>query len=103
MKPKDVFSVAVRIIGLAFMYQGLVAVPVVLDRFCPIFPPPPLRYLNFRSVIPGLFSIAWPLAIAWWMVRGAPWLMRLAYGDEEPNGNPRGQTARQETSPLTPS
>ena len=26
--------------------------------------------------------VGWPLLVAWWLVRGAPLLMRLAYRDE---------------------
>lgn len=82
MKSKDVFSVAVRIIGLAFLYQGLSQVPSAFNALFLVFPPPSLKYVNFRSLVPSLIYIAWPLIVAWWMVRGAPWLMRLAYPDE---------------------
>jgi hypothetical protein len=78
MTSKDIFGVVIRIIGLGFLYQALAFVPVAIERFCPIFPIP-WSYLNFRSLIPSLFQIGWRLALAWWMVRGAPWLMRLAY------------------------
>jgi hypothetical protein len=78
MTSKDIFSVVIRIVGLCFLYQGLAFVPVAITRFCPIFPIP-LRYLDFRSLLPSLFQIGWPLTVAWWMLRGAPWLMRLAY------------------------
>lgn len=83
MKAKEIFAVAVRIIGLAFLYQALAAVPTALTTFCPIFPPPPLRYLNYRSLLPSFFFIAWNLAVAWWMIRGAPRLMRLAFPDND--------------------
>jgi len=82
MTTKDIFSVVIRIVGLGFLYQGLAFVPVAITRFCPIFPIP-FRYLDFRSLLPSLFQIGWPLTVAWWMLRGAPWLMRLAYPQSE--------------------
>jgi hypothetical protein len=91
MTSKDVFSVAVRIIGLGFLYQGLAFVPRAITTFCPVFPIP-WRYLDFRSIIPSLLQIAWPLAVAWWMLRGAPWLMRLAYPQNQ-NRTPAEITA----------
>ena len=82
MKSKEIFSVAVRIIGLAFLYNGLAAVPSAWSFFCPIFP-----HFNFHALLPSLFAVAWPLAVAWWLVRGAPLLIRLAYPkSEEPGG-----------------
>lgn len=81
MKSKDVFNVAVRIIGLAFLYQGLAAVPMAIMNFCPVYPPT-WRMLNFHSIIPSIIMVGWPLVVAFWMIRGAPWLMRLAYRDE---------------------
>ena len=77
MKAKDVFGVAVRFIGLLFLYQSLTAVPAVLTSICPSFP-----HFNWRNVVPGAMMVGWPLLVAWWLVRGAPLLMRLAYRDE---------------------
>jgi len=74
MKPKDIFNLALRLIGLAFLYQGLVAVPSAIMNFCPVFP-----HFQFRTLLPSAVLIGWPLAVAWWLIRGAPWLMRLAY------------------------
>jgi hypothetical protein len=82
MKSKEIFNAVVRIIGLAFAYHGLAEIPAAILRFCPAFPMP-FKYMNFRSIIPSLFAVGIPLVIAYWMIRGAPWLMRLAYGEEE--------------------
>lgn len=97
MTAKDVFSVAIRIVGLLFLYQGLSAIPAALMNFCPIFP-----HFNFRSLVPSLFLIGWPLAVAWYLVKGAPWLMKLAYGDgtKTPNRAPFDSSgARQPGTP----
>jgi len=100
MKSKDIFNVAVRIIGLAFLYQGLVQVPAAFGAFCPVMPPPSFRYLNFRSLLQSFIFIGWPLFIAWWMVRGAPWLMRLAYPEDSATGSARNSTTGSPTAPA---
>ena len=73
MKPKEIFNLAVRILGLVFLYQGLTAMPTQL------------RFLNgargFGELMFLLFLTAWPLLIAWWLLRGAPLLIRVAYPD----------------------
>ncbi|HWI57038.1 MAG TPA: hypothetical protein VNZ22_07415 [Bacillota bacterium] len=76
MKSKDVFSVAVRIIGLIFLYTALTAVPTILQGF---FVP----HYFWRNVWSAFLSVGWPLLMAIWMIRGAPLLMRLAYSREE--------------------
>jgi hypothetical protein len=75
MKPKDMFSLAVRILGLAFLYQGLLALPTAL-RFG-------LFVANFGNLIAGLLSVGWPLGVAYWLLRGAPLLMRIAYPETD--------------------
>jgi hypothetical protein len=77
MKPKDIFNLALRLIGLLFLYQGIASVPSAVHNFCPVFP-----HFSFRSLIPSLFLVGWPLLVAWWLIRGAPWLMRLAYPED---------------------
>jgi hypothetical protein len=83
MKAKDIFGLAVRIAGLILLYQGLTAVPTAIASLCPSVAVP--RFY-FRNLFPALLMVGWPLAIGYWLVRGAPWLMRLAYrepGTEE--------------------
>ncbi len=79
MKARDIFGVAVRIVGLVFLYQGLSAVPTALASLCPSMAVPKF-YL--RNLVPTLFMVGWPLLLGYWLVRGAPWLMRLAYGED---------------------
>jgi len=78
MKSKEVFSLMVRFFGLVFLYQGLAAVPTAWATFCPVFP-----HFLFRHLFGCLLLVAWPLAVGFWFVRGAPWLVRLAYAAEE--------------------
>jgi hypothetical protein len=77
MKPRDIFALSVRLIGLIFLYQGLQAVPAAVANVCLLFP-----HFIFRNLLPSLWLVGWPLLIAYWFVRGAPRLLRLAYGDE---------------------
>ena len=77
MKSKEIFNVAVRIIGLFFLYQGLASVPTAFASICPVFP-----HFVFRNLLPSLIMVGWPLLLAQWLVRGAPWLMRWAYPTE---------------------
>jgi hypothetical protein len=77
MKAKDIFGLVVRLIGLAFLYQGLSAVPMAVSAFCPRFP-----HFVWTNFLPAFIMIVWPLLVSYWMVRGAPPLMRLAYSTE---------------------
>ena len=92
MIPKDtlnlavqiIFNLVVRIIGLIFLYQGLSAVPIAAANFWTLTP-----HFMLQNFFRTLFLVGWPLAIAYWMVRGAPWLMRLAFQNKpEPGASP---------------
>ena len=77
MKAKDIFGVAVRFIGLLFLYQSLSAVPSAITSVCPAFP-----HFYWKNLLPSLIVVGWPLLVAYWLVRGAPLLMRLAYRED---------------------
>jgi len=77
MKAKDIFGLVVRLVGLMFLYQALSAVPVGVAAFCPRFP-----HFVWSNLIPALILVGWPLLAAYWLLRGAPPLMRWAYPDE---------------------
>jgi hypothetical protein len=74
MKPKDIFSLAVRLLGLVFLYHGLSALPSVLS----LIPPS-----SVGSFVNGIIMFAWPLVVAYWLLGGAPLLMCIAYPDAE--------------------
>ena len=90
-----IFNLFVRLIGLTFLYQGLSAVPNAIASICPVFP-----HFYFRNLFPSVLLVGWPILIGYWLLRGAPWLMRLAYPEEttasenrfagsaEPSGKP---------------
>jgi hypothetical protein len=79
---KIIFNLIVRIIGLAFLYQGLSAVPTAAANFWSLG-----THFIVQSLFRTLFLVGWPLVIAYWMVRGAPWLMKLAFQDKGAAGN----------------
>jgi hypothetical protein len=87
MKSKDVFGIAVRVIGLLFLYQALTQAPSAIAGIW-------VPHFYFRNLLSPLFLVGWPLLIAFWLVRGAPWLMRLAYRNEakENPANPAAPT-----------
>jgi len=77
MKPKDIFGLLIRFFGLVCVYQGLDKVPSAWVTLYDQFP-----HWRFGTVLAWLLMIGWPLAIGAWLLRGAPLLMRLAYGEE---------------------
>jgi len=83
---RHLVELIIRLLGVAFLYNALAAVPAAIGNFCPIFP-----HLNFRSLFPSLILIGWPLVAGLYLVRGAPWLMRFAFGERklaEPSTQP---------------
>ena len=67
MKPRDIFHLAIRLLGLVFVYLSFKAAPVVfLDRG--------------RS----LLFVACYFVAALWLIGGAQFLMDRAYPDDEP-------------------
>ncbi len=74
MRMRDIFELAVRLLGLVFLYHGLVALPTAL----------PMVWTSMLGVqlVGLLFGIAvavWPLLVAYWLLGGAQLLVRMAY------------------------
>ena len=74
---RDIFGLVVRLIGLMFLYQGIMAVPAAYASVCPVFP-----HFYIRNFVPSLVLVGWPLAAAYWLVRGAPPLQQWAYPED---------------------
>jgi hypothetical protein len=70
MTPKSIFSLAVRLLGLAFLFRGLEALPALLT----IFPAG-----SFGNFLNNVVAIAWPFVVAYWLIQGAPLVVRIAY------------------------
>ncbi len=81
MKPKDIFGLAVRLLGLVFLYHGLLALPTTL-----------LQAVggSFWNTIVGILIVGWPLVVAYRLIRGASPLTRIAYA--EPPASAKDQT-----------
>lgn len=76
MKPKDIFKLAVQLLGLAFVYHGLTTLPVMVTAIYTA-----LTGAHLVSFILTILMAIWPLAVAYWLLSGAPLLMRIAYPD----------------------
>ncbi len=68
---KDIFSLAVRLLGLVFLYQGLSAVPPLLDFGA-------IETAARSDIVTAILPIAFHLTVAWWLLDGR-WLIRRAY------------------------
>jgi hypothetical protein len=77
MKPKDIFKLAVRVLGLAFLYHGLSALPTVI---------PLMLTSTVGNFVIGVLMVVWPLAVAWWLIGGAPLLTCRAYPEATQDG-----------------
>jgi hypothetical protein len=75
MKPgnifKDIFGLAVRLLGLVFLYLGLSAVPSLLDLGA-------IETAAKSDIITAILPIAFNLLVAWWLMGGGL-LIRRAY------------------------
>jgi hypothetical protein len=75
MKPrdlfKDIFTLAVRLLGLVFLYFGLSSVPPLLDLGA-------IETAAKSDIITAILPIAFNLLVAWWLL-GSGWLVRRAY------------------------
>ena len=78
MKPKEILQLAVRLLGLVFLYHGLSGVPTLL----------PVALSGVGNLFLPLFMLGWPLLLAYWLLRGAPLIMRIAYPDTTPTAAP---------------
>jgi hypothetical protein len=91
MKPKEIFQLAVRLLGLCFIYHGLIAVPGALSEITGAFPfeiaPGVTQSMSFGRFVMGALMVAWPLLVGWWLIKGAPLIMRIAYPSDAADSN----------------
>ena len=68
---KDIFTLAVRLLGLVFLYLGLSAVTPLLDFGA-------IETADKSDLITAILPIVFNLAVAWWLLGGGL-LIRRAY------------------------
>jgi hypothetical protein len=93
MKPRDIFGLAVRLLGLYFLYLGLTAVTPLLDFGA-------IENASKSDIITTILPIVFNLAIAWWLLGGGL-LMRRAY-PEAPKILDRFPSQSPQAKPVTP-
>ena len=79
MKPRDIFGLAVRLLGLFFLYLGLRAVSPLLDLEA-------IGNAGKSDIINAILPIAFNLLVAWWLLGGG-WLVRRAYPEALKNSD----------------
>ena len=79
MKSKEIFTLAVRLLGLVFLYHGLQTLPVALAQIIGLFGLGMER--NFGAFLSLVFMTGWPFLVCRWLLHGAPLVMRSAYPD----------------------
>ena len=81
---KDIFGLAVRLLGLVFLYFGLSAVPPLLDLGA-------IETAGKSDILNAILPMVFNLAVAWWLIGGGL-LVRRAY-PEASRISPHSQVA----------
>src|SRR5512137_1692323 len=74
MKSREVLKLGVRLLGLVFLYHGLMLLPANIVQFCAY-----VLSATLSSMFTILLQAGWTLLLAFWLLRGAPLIMRIAY------------------------
>ncbi|HLZ55092.1 MAG TPA: hypothetical protein VKS19_11485 [Verrucomicrobiae bacterium] len=91
---KDIFTLAVRLLGLVFLYLGLSAVPPLLDFGA-------LETAAQSDIVTAILPIVFNLAVAWWLL-GGELLIRRAYPEARGTSIP-SPAQREDAVPATTS
>jgi hypothetical protein len=83
IKPKDIFGLAVRILGLVILYHLLLALPAIVPVFSG----------RIDSIFFALVALAAALAVIWWLIGGAPLLTNRAYPEQCSDKAKQGEEA----------
>ena len=94
MKPKDIFGLAVRLLGLYFLYLGLKALAEMLGSDV-------IESPEKMDIVYALLPVVFEFIIGWWLLGGGL-LVRRAYPETaKVSENFLGQPARPSPSPGT--
>ncbi len=91
---KDIFTLAVRLLGLVFLYLGLSAVTPLLDFGA-------METAANSDLVTAILPIVFNLAVAWWLLGGGM-LIRRAY-PETPGISTPSRDQKEEAVPTTTS
>jgi hypothetical protein len=96
MQPKEIFSLAVRLLGLYFLFAGLkdLDVQTLMDVTT-------LKGESPQDIISAILPAVFNLAIAWWLL-GSTWLMRRAYSPAPKISNYSSPQPKQATPVAQP-
>jgi len=92
---KDIFSLAVRLLGLVFLYFGLSAVPPMLDLGA-------IETAGKSDILNAILPIVFNLVVAWWLMGGGL-LTRRAYPEasrSSPDSHAQREAAALATKPA---
>ncbi len=89
---KDIFTLAVRLLGLVFLYLGLSAVTPLLDLGA-------IETAAKSDLLTAILPIVFNLVVAWWLLGGGQ-LIRRAY-PETPEMFSRSLAQREDAMPAT--
>jgi hypothetical protein len=87
MKAKDIFNLAVRLLGLYFIYLAAKQVPVLFAASAGAS----------QIFFPVILTVAVYLGVAWWLLGGAPLLVKRAYPEassQQPSGEISDEKAK---------
>ncbi|MBL9173729.1 MAG: hypothetical protein JNL10_09360 [Verrucomicrobiales bacterium] len=88
MNSKELFRLAIRLLGLGFVYLGLAALPASSSAILA-----GMLGGNLYGFLFTVFTALWPLCVAYWLLRGAPLLMQIAYPEASPVSKEDASTA----------
>ena len=95
MKPRDIFGLAVRLLGLYFLYLGLYAITQLLGSDIAEV----IKNPDKTDLINGLMPVVFDLVVGGFLLKGG-WLMRWAYPETpKASGNLPAPTKRTAPSP----
>jgi hypothetical protein len=90
---KEIFSLAIRLLGLYFLFVGLkdLDVQTLMDVAT-------LKGDSLEDIISAILPVVFNLAIAWWLL-GRTWLIRRAYPEAPKNSDLQAERDRAMPAP----